>query len=64
MDFSEKIEVQGRHPVVVSDTRKEVHEDKLAVTFPSVAGLLPSSCLAFRATFNDDDGGCSTAGSC
>ena len=27
MDFSEQVEVEGRHPVVVCDTREEIHKD-------------------------------------
>lgn len=61
MDLAEKIEVKWRHAIVVGDTREEVHEDKLTVTFASVARLLLFCSLLLCATLDDNDCRCSTS---
>jgi hypothetical protein len=39
VEFAEEVKVEGRHAIVVSDARKEVHEDELAVALAAVARL-------------------------
>ena len=57
MDFAEKIEVERCHPVVVCDTREEVHEDQLTVTLATVTRLFVGRGLRFSTTLYDNDGG-------
>ena len=40
IDFSEKIEIQRGHSVVVGDAGEEVHEDQLTVALATIAGFL------------------------
>ena len=57
MDLAEEVEVERRHPIVVGDTREEVHEDQLTVALASVAGFLLRSCLRLRPALYDDNSG-------
>ena len=61
MDLAEKVEIEGAHSVVVGDSGEEVHEDQLTVALAPVPRLLVCSCLLFRSTLHDDDGGRSSA---
>lgn len=39
LDLAEEFVVQGGHPVVIGNTREEVHQDQLGVTLSTVSGL-------------------------
>ena len=60
VDLPKQIEIQRSHPIIVCDTREEIHEDELAITLSSIARLLVDRCLLFRTTFDDDDRWCPT----
>ena len=57
MDFSEEVKVEGGHPVVVCDTREEIHENKLTVPFSSVSRFLPCSSLCFSSALHYNNRG-------
>jgi len=54
MNFAEKIEIKGRHSVIVGHTRKEIHENELTITLSSVTGFLVRDCLGFGSTFHNN----------
>ena len=56
MNLAEKVEIERRHPVVVGNTREEVHQDELTVSFATITGLLVSCSLSFGTTFHDNNG--------
>ena len=60
MDFAEQVEIEGAHPVVVGDARKEIHEDQLTVAFASVTRLLLCRSFLLGTTLHNDDGRCPT----
>ena len=57
MDFPEQVEIQRSHPVIVCDTREEIHKNELAVSLSTVARLLVRLSLRLRAAFHNDDSG-------
>ena len=61
MDLAEEIKIEGAHPIVVGDAGEEVHEDQLTVALAPIPRFLVRSCLLFRSTLHDDDGGRSSA---
>ena len=62
VDLTEEVEIQGGHAIVIGDTREEVHENELTVSFASITRLLLRGCLNFGSTFYDDDGWCPASG--
>lgn len=54
VNLAEQIEVERRHPVVVRNTREEIHEDKLTVTLSPVARFLFCGCLLLSAALDND----------
>lgn len=40
MNFTEHVEVEWGHAIIISDPREEVHQDELTVTLATIAGLL------------------------
>lgn len=55
MNLSEQIKIQWGHAVVVRDSREEVHEDKLAITFATIARLFLCRGFLLSSAFDDDD---------
>lgn len=62
MDLTKEVEIQRCHAVVIRDAGKEVHKDKLAVAFASIARFLVGSSFRLCPALDNDDGGCATAG--
>ena len=60
MDFTEEVEVEWCHSVVVGDAREEVHEDKLPVSFATITRLLVLQRLGLCSAFDNDDRRCSS----
>jgi hypothetical protein len=58
LDLSEQIKIQGTHSIVISDTRKKVHQDQLAVPFTTVSWLLVVGSFVFGPALYNDDGWC------
>lgn len=40
MDFTEHVKVKWSHAIIISDPRKEVHQDELTVALATIARLL------------------------
>ena len=58
MDFAEEVKIEGCHPVVIRDTRKEIHENQLAIPLATIARFLVRCCFMFGTTLDNDDGRC------
>ena len=56
VDFTEKIVIQGSHPIVVGNAGEEVHENQLTVTLATIARLLVCPSFVLCATLHDDNG--------
>lgn len=55
MNLPEQVEIERRHPVVVRDMGKKVHQDKLTVALSSITGFLVFGSLLFGTTLDDND---------
>ena len=65
VNFAEEIKIQRRHPVVIRNARKEIHENQLAIPLATIARFLVRCSFLFGATLDNDDSRCSaTSDSC
>jgi hypothetical protein len=58
MDFAEEVKIQGCHPVVIRNTRKEVHENQLAIPLATIARFLLRGSFLFGTTLDKNDSRC------
>jgi hypothetical protein len=62
VDFTEEIKIQRCHPVVIRNTRKEIHENQLTVSLATIPGLFVRCSFFLRAALDNNDGRCPATG--
>lgn len=62
VDFAEKIKIQRCHPVIIRNTRKEVHENQLTVPLATIPRFLVRCGFLFCAALDNDNGRCPATG--
>lgn len=55
MEFAEKIKIQRCHPVIIRNTRKEIHKNQLTVSLATIPGLFFRCSFLIRAALDNND---------
>src|SRR6201996_2338570 len=58
VNFAEEVKIQGCHPVVIRNTRKEIHENQLTIPLATVARLPVRCSFLFSPTLDNNDSWC------
>jgi hypothetical protein len=55
MDFAEEIKIHRGHPVIIRNTRKEIHKNQLTVSLATIPGLFIRCSFLLRAALDNND---------
>lgn len=55
VDFAEEIKIQRCHPIIIRNTRKEIHKNQLTVSLATISGLFIRCGFFLRAALDNND---------